>query len=273
MEKRARTIIIVTAILLAVITVAIIGTTAMQAIPANRVKRQHQTEALTEQITEVPVQPSASGIASASVGEIITFGAFEQDNNAANGAEEIEWQVLDRKDGRLLVISLYGLDCRQYNETYTFVTWETCSLRSWLNSDFYNTAFNESEKESIKTTTINNPDNADYGTSGGNTTNDKVFCLSIDEAKAYFGADSKDSNGNTINPYGAAKPTAYAVSMGAYADTPADRYGMNCYWWLRSPGDNQSAAAGVNNRGNVIERGGHVNYGIYAVRPALWIEP
>lgn len=57
--------------------------------------------------------------------------------------------MLDRKDGRLLVISLYGLDCRQYNETYTSVMWETCGLRSWLNSDFYNTAFNESQKESI----------------------------------------------------------------------------------------------------------------------------
>lgn len=236
------------------------------------------TEAPTEAPTETPTeaqpepQPPVSGIAPANAGDIITFGTYEQDNNTGNDAEPIEWLVLDNQGDRMLVISRYGLDCKKYNETYTAVTWEICSLRSWLNSEFYNTAFSDSEKASIRTTTISNPDNADYGTSGGNATNDNVFCLSIDEAKAYFGADSNDGDGWTINKARAAKPTAYAVARGAYANSSTQWYGGNCWWWLRSPGFNQYYAADVSYFGNINEFGDDVYYDFYnAVRPALWI--
>ena len=232
-----------------------------------------QTKAPTEPQTQVLVQaepepqPPASGIIPANAGDIITFGTYEQDNNTGNGAEPIEWLVLDNQGDRMLVISRYGLDCRKYNETYTAVTWETCSLRSWLNSEFYNTAFSDSEKASIRTTTINNTDNAGYNTGGGSATTDNVFCLSIDEAKAYFGAD----DGNGQNPARAVKVTAHAVVRGAYADTSAQWYGGNCWWWLRSPGYQQGNAAYVLSHGNVSGAGDYVNSDHYAIRPALWI--
>ena len=221
--------------------------------------------------TETPTTPSVSDIKNANTGDIITFGTYEQDNNTGNGAEPIEWLVLDNQGDRMLVISRYGLDSQEYNERRTSVTWETCGLRSWLNSEFYNTAFSDSEKALIRTTTLSNPDNAKYNTSGGNATNDNVFCLSIDEAKAYFGADSKDSNGNTINKARATKPTAYAVAMGAWTSSSTEWYGGNCEWWLRSPGVDQGYAAGVGYYGNVFEYGFRVYYVTYAVRPALWI--
>ena len=228
-----------------------------------------QTEAPTETPTEAQPepQPPVSGITPANAGDIITFGTYEQDNNTGNGAEPIEWLVLDNQGDRMLVISRYGLDCRKYNETYTAVTWETCSLRSWLNSEFYNTAFSDSEKASIRTTTINNTDNAGYNTGGGSATTDNVFCLSIDEAKAYFGAD----DGNGQNPARAVKVTAHAVVRGAYADTSAQWYGGNCWWWLRSPGYDQRHAAVVDSSGHVNEND-HVHDVIISVRPALWIE-
>ena len=346
-KDRHKKIITVAAVLLAVATAAIIGTVAIQATPANRVKRQlrlaqkylnelnyeqavlayqeaisidpkceqayfaiadiciktneedkavaileqaqanMQTDALTARLDEVrkqaaaakeargesgsagqnsnqgtsPTQPSASGITPANAGEIITFGTYEQDNNTGNGAEPIEWLVLDNQGDRMLVISRYGLDSQEYNERRTSVTWETCGLRSWLNSEFYNTAFSDSEKALIRTTTLSNPDNAKYNTSGGNATNDNVFCLSIDEAKAYFG----------INKAREAKPTAYAVAKGAYAATSAQWYGGNCYWWLRSPGNYQSTAAYVDISGDVNEDGHYVYLANFAVRPALWI--
>lgn len=222
-------------------------------------------------------QPTAAGIAHAAAGEIITFGTYEQDNNPDNGTEPIEWKVLDNQGDRMLVISRYGLDCQPYNETYRSVTWETCTLRRWLNSEFYNRAFSDSEKASIRTTTLSNPDNATYGTSGGNETQDNVFCLSIDEAKAYFGTDSKDSNGYTINSARAAKPTAYAVAGGAWANSSTTEwYGGNCYWWLRSPGNDQNNAAFVYCIGDITVTGYSVSpvysdYGYGAVRPALWI--
>ena len=59
----------------------------------------------------------------ADVGDIITFGSYEQDNNTLNGKENIEWLVLAKEDDRILVTSKYALDCQQYNTEYTGVTW------------------------------------------------------------------------------------------------------------------------------------------------------
>lgn len=76
----------------------------------------------------------------------MSFGKYEQDNNTSNGKEKIEWLVLEVKDGKALVISKYALDCKPYNTSSTNVTWETCSLRNWLNNDFINSAFSATEK-------------------------------------------------------------------------------------------------------------------------------
>ena len=159
----------------------------------------------------------------------------------------------------MLVISRYGLDCQPYNEAdIGEVTWEICTLRSWMNSEFYNTAFNDSEKASIRTTTLSNPDSL-YG-SGGNATNDKVFCLNTEEAKAYFGADDSKEH----NPARATKPTAYAVARGA------TEFGGNCWWWLRSPGYLDDVARVIED-GYIYEGGLDIGYIYSAVRPALWI--
>ena len=46
-------------------------------------------------------------------------------------------------------------------------------------------------------------------------------------------------------------------------------YGLFCWWWLRSPGNNQNNAANVNNDGDVNDNGNNVNNDNNAVRPAL----
>ena len=83
------------------------------------------------------------------VGETITFGRYEQDSDPENGPEPIEWLVLASQGDRVLAVSLYALDCRQYHESFTEVTWETCTLRGWLNDEFLNTAFSYEEKAGI----------------------------------------------------------------------------------------------------------------------------
>ncbi len=218
------------------------------------------TEVPTEVPTEAPAQPQA-GVGDTGAGDIITFGSYEQDGDTGNGAEPVEWLVLDNQGDRMLVISRYGLDCQQYNTERTDVTWETCTLRGWLNSEFYNTAFNESEKAAVITTTIDNPDNAHRGTIGGNATTDNVFCLSIDEAERYFASGEAR----------AAKATPYAVQRGAYASTSSQWYAGNCVWWLRSPGPSQDDASGVGSTGGVDYGGDRVRSDKVAVRPALWI--
>lgn len=193
------------------------------------------------------------------VGSYINFGAYEQDNNTSNGKEDVEWLVLEIKDGKALVISKYALDCKHYNTSdYTDVTWKTSTLRKWLNNDFLNSAFSADEKAMIPTVTVSADKNPEYSTNPGKATQDQVFLLSIPEAIEYFSSDNARQ----------CKPTDYAVANGVYANSSNG----NCCWWLRSPGDRQDLAACVHDDGDVFEDGCFVDYGSYAVRPALWID-
>ena len=207
------------------------------------------------------------------VGDTYTFGAYEQDNSTSNGKEAIEWTVLDKDGMSLLLISKQALDCQQYNTSYTDVTWESCSLRKWMNGTFLNKAFNAEEQAQIQNTTVSADMNPEYNTNPGNATTDKVFLLSINEVEKYFNSDEARK----------CAPTAYAKAQGAYT---SDSYktasgAATCWWWLRSPGLSQYSAASVRYDGSVNYRGydvGSVNYGgdyvdgdSDAVRPALWI--
>lgn len=115
------------------------------------------------------------------------FGRYELDNDESNGPEPIEWVILDENENGTLLISRYVLDAAPYNDNYEEeVTWETCSLREWLNNDFYDTAFDDEMKLHINTVTLVNDDNQMYGTSGGNDTSDKIFILSVSEILKYY---------------------------------------------------------------------------------------
>ncbi len=192
-------------------------------------------------------------------GEYITFGAYEQDNNSANGKEDIEWLVLTKENDKMLVISKYALDGELYNTSETDVTWETCSLRKWLNDDFINSVFSAEEKDMISTVTVPADKNPKYSTNPGNATTDKVFLLSIDEVNRYFGSDEARK----------CVPTAYAIAIDTYTSDIETKDGAaTCWWWLRSPGGDQYHAACVTDGGAVSYFGDN---DVIGVRPALWI--
>ena len=191
-------------------------------------------------------------------GDYVFFGAYEQDNNTSNGKENIEWLVLEVKDGKVLVISKYALDCKLYNTSYTNVFWRKCSLREWLNNDFINSAFSNYEKILIPTVTVSADKNPNYSTNPGIATQDQVFLLSIPEVYKYFSSSSALQ----------CKPTDYAVANGAYVNSD----NSNCWWWLRSPGVTQESAASIDSAGGVYEYGSSVGNVDGAVRPALWID-
>lgn len=197
------------------------------------------------------------------VGDTYTFGAYEQDNSTSNGKEAIEWTVLDKDGMSLLLISKQALDCQQYNTSSTDVTWESCSLRKWMNGTFLNKAFNAEEQAQIQNTTVSADKNPEYNTNPGNATTDKVFLLSINEVEKYFNSDEARK----------CAPTAYAKAQGAYAsyNYKTASGAATCWWWLRSPGDTQNSAAGVSLGGSVSYGGNYVHHDTDAVRPALWI--
>ena len=198
----------------------------------------------------------------ATAGERVSFGSYEQDNNTANGPEKIEWLVLTKEDGKVLLISDKALDCQPYNTSLVDITWETCSLRQWLNDSFLNAAFNSAEQAMIADTNVSADKNPQYSTNPGNATTDKVFLLSIDEVNRYFDGDEARK----------CIPTAYAIANGAWTNTNYTKGGAaTCCWWLRSPGYLQLFAALVDLGGLVADSGTYVDDDVDGVRPALWI--
>ena len=186
-------------------------------------------------------------------GDIIKFGNYPQDNNGSKSP--IEWLVLDVNENEALLISRYGLDCKQYHNVRSDITWEDCDLRKWLNNDFIKSAFSEEEAKKIKVSELKNENNLQYNTRGGNDTKDRIFCLSITEAKQYFRRD-RDRQ---------CQPTAYAQKHGVSVNYDC------CYWWLRSPGFSRSFVTGVDAYGALCLSGCLVDFDLRAVRPALRI--
>lgn len=203
------------------------------------------------------------------VGNYVTFGEYPQ-TTAGEDMTPIEWLVLARDGNKALLISRYGLDAQPYNTDHTSVTWETCTLRTWLNVTFYNKAFSSDEQAAILTTSVDNGKNQGYSkwsTSGGNNTEDKVFLLSYAEANKYFGV----TYDNISNTKSRVAPTAYAIAQGAWASSSnktADSTDAG-WWWLRSPGNYQDFAAVVDTDGSL--RNITVNYVSGSVCPALWV--
>lgn len=183
----------------------------------------------------------------------IAFGRYPQASKNENAL--IEWLVLKNDGSKALLTSKYALDCQRYNTSGTDVTWETCTLRGWLNGSFINSAFSAEEQKQILHTTVT-VDRSPYRTNPGNNTKDRVFLLSIAEAQKYFGSKSVRQCQGTV----------YCFAQGAYK--VGDGY---CLWRLRSPGSS-GCTAYVYNDGSINEYGYPVDEGTIAVRPALWID-
>ncbi len=172
---------------------------------------------------------------------LIEFGRYYIDDNTMKDA--VHWLVLAKENNRMLLIADKAVDSRPYHCCHDCISWDTCSLRSWLNKDFIESCFDPGEQSRILTTE----------TSGGAA--DKVFLLSTDEAENYFGSAENRS----------CIPTGYAQKRGAWVNN-----GL-CYWWLRSQGGYADSAAFVDYNGEIIRRGDSVNDIRAAVRPALWL--
>ena len=210
----------------------------------------------------------------------IYFGTYQQssDGSVDYNTDPIKWRVLENANGQLFLLSDQNLDVFQYHTDNESVTWETSTMRSWLNGysaeqntggssgtdytsdNFIGAAFSEKEQKAIAETEVVNDDNPTYGTEGGENTNDKIFLLSIAEAQnsSYFADDNSRIATNT----------AY-VADGGKIDGGMLGVGEADNWWLRSPGVDDDIAAYVNDNGGVRSFGPNVDFVITAVRPAF----
>ena len=217
--------------------------------------------------------------------DCVYFGNYWQNHTNDDGVvdendakQPIKWRVLSVDGDDAFLLADQNLDAGRYNESYTKVTWETCTMRSWLNGygassnvdgidyssdNFIDTAFTSAEQNAIRQVTVVNEDNPYYGTEGGNDTNDKVYLLSIAEASnESYGFNStfdafSDTRMATNTAYVAGK--SYMLSDVGVAD----------YWWLRSPDGPGYYASNVTNYGDGYDAYYDVHDGSIAVRPAL----
>ncbi len=238
------------------------------------------------------------------IGDIVTFGQYPQ---GANGeVEPLEWRVLAIEGDTALLLTEKCVDCLPYDDDDKSGevggnTWEFSDLRSWVNGEFLDTAFDSDERSQIAVSHNINADNpvwgTKYGSKGGNETDDKIFCLSIEEADKYFeqtftsvedaekylieDEEWKDILGRTKELLSKEKYALYVkllqpnADRQAYATEYAKSKGCwisgmchTCVWWLRSPGYYTTDAADVNIDGGIDNDGLGVISGRVAVRPA-----
>ena len=184
-------------------------------------------------------ESSIKEINNANVGNVVEFGNYEQDNNTSNGKEVIEWIVLEKKDNKILVLSKHGLDAKQYHSRGANITWEQSEIRRWLNEEFTNNAFSSSEQSKLTTSTVS----------------DKVFLLSLTEARSY----------SSVNGFNECKPTAYAIANGA-----GDASKGYAWWWLRSTqGEEVDYLYFANEK--ITEGKTIMDTESNSVRPAIWV--
>jgi len=193
--------------------------------------------------------------------DCVYFGNYYQSDTTGTTKEPIKWRVLSVNGNDAFLLADKNLDCKRFNEKWAGVTWETCTLRSWLNGydstnnsagkdytndNFLDTAFTASEQAVIKNTTVIAEDNPYSGVDGGNDTQDKIYLLSISEASnsAYgFGTTF------TIADKGReVRNTTYTREKGARTESK-DGYEENGDWWLRTADKEAYRTAGVNHDG------------------------
>jgi len=135
-------------------------------------KHKDSRELLTETVKKQ--------LQTAKAGDIVYFGSYK--------GKPIAWNIVSLNDESILLCADDIVDEQPYNNksggidpkepSYNYNQWANCSLRTWLNNDFYSTAFSEDEKESIIESNIG-------------TTQDKVYIFTTDEYK------NKDIKANT----------------------------------------------------------------------------
>ena len=192
---------------------------------------------------------SNTDIMNSNIGDTVTFGSYD--------GNPIEWVVLDKTDSKVMLFAKYNfMEERAYNTGQNYVPWETSDLRLWLNNEFLNKVFSESEISAIADTNVNNFEETDGYM---NDTVDKVYLLSHADFKKYR---------DILYKYDA----VYKVD---WWEEPYVRKGIGTFIWLRDSYDYGPDMgiyhSFINHYGEcdsrAITQDGSMN-----IRPVIWLE-
>ncbi len=208
--------------------------------------------------------------------DTVTFGSYQQSDVTGKTKDPIEWIVLDRdeENKKALLLSKYILDCKPYDDNFENLSWDTCTLRKWLNNDFYNNSFNKNEKDIILLSKVINTSADGVEWANGvtpNNTNDKVFLLCIDEIKDYFGNGVKDKYGYYIRKNLLTYGTNYAKTKDLINEIVEERNQYSNEYWLRTNYGYDGRIQTSGFRGEIDEIGYWPDDLARGIRPAIWV--
>ena len=202
--------------------------------------------------------------------------------------ESIRWRILSTDAGMAFILCDSIIAAMAYQSDYiidstgdgyttangapsgTYANnYKYSSVRAWLNSTFYETAFTELQREIILTTMVDNgvySTGDDYNPYVCEDTEDKIFLLSFREVTNSEYGFSSDGSYDVARIM---KMSDCSLAMGVYMSTSSSDYG-NALWWLRSPLSllDTNYARHVDVGGNVSCGGVRYNNGVV---PAMWI--
>ena len=149
----------------------------------------------------------------------------------------LTWIVLDKKDDALMLITADLVLSAPFRGTKR-ATWDSSSLRTYLNGTFYDESFSEEEKAAIIESIAWNDKNNNSDVTPGTSTKDNIYILSRTEANNYIEILSNNM--------------------------------VDGEWWLRTPGTYNNHllcmvgdASGFKSVNSIEEKG---------VRPVLWVK-
>ncbi|MBR4036603.1 MAG: hypothetical protein IKJ05_07740 [Oscillospiraceae bacterium] len=177
------------------------------------------------------------------------------------GRSLMPWQVLENKNGCLLLITRYAIDCLPFETFYSgmsddYTHWAISSIRFKLNTIYLDDVLTEEERKHIVPVYIDRDDNLSFEPSG-DITPDWFFFLSKNEARHYLKTEK-----DRLAPI-----TRYANRSMLW--TLFDQY---AHWWLRSQGvltmDKYYVRDGVILSENSTVSGGRFEH--FGIRPAMY---
>lgn len=174
------------------------------------------------------------------VGDTCLFGKCPE--NAHSGKMTlISWKILAKENGKILIISNEAVAKKTFNSGNENTVWEYSTICEWLNNEFINGAFSETEKKMILNTTHSDVNSTD-----------KVFFLSNEEVDIYLKSEDERK----------------CIANRLFASSKKDFY---CEWYLRTMNKKNSVAyIDLHGRIKEIDSASEFPYGI---RPAMWIDP
>ena len=201
--------------------------------------------------------------------------------------EPLLWRVLEVRDGTALLLSHAAVECEPFQADLRDVSWEDCTLRSWLNGygadanasgldysggeSFLAGAFSPDEQEAILRTPVRNEANYYFGMDSGAETLDRVFLLAESELFVYdsseiHGFSRRDEVADLAKQF---RPTDYALMKGIWQES-GER--GNVFWITRTTGYTHANVVYVDESGYMYNRGILVTCGDAAVIPALVLD-